>query len=184
VSRRGGRGADAAAGLVCPGCGEAAPDPSERFCASCGMPLVLADAGEDDVVLTPAQERARKVKKQYLDGPLVRVTSVRHQAEAELVQGMLLEEGVPSLVRRTGGMDVPDMMFAGARDVLVPQAGYEVARQVLGQSVDGSPAPPRPRIPREPRSRRTRATAVAAAFALVVGTVGPVAALVWWQLHG
>ena len=61
----------------------------------------------------------------------VRVTVAQNQAEAELVEGLLLAEGVPSLVRRSGGADVPDFLAAGARDVLVPAAMVEIARDVL-----------------------------------------------------
>ena len=73
--------------------------------------------------MTAAQERARKVRAAYSEGPLVTVAAARHQAEAEFLQGMLLEEGIPSLVRRSGGFDVPDFLAAGPRDVLVPQSG-------------------------------------------------------------
>jgi hypothetical protein len=47
-----------------------------------------------------ARERARKVRASYSEGPLVGVASARHQSAAELLQGMLLEEGIPSLLRR------------------------------------------------------------------------------------
>ena len=53
--------------------------------------------------------RARKVRPGYAEGPLVRVAFARHQAEAEMIQGLLLEEGIPSLVRRSGGFDVPGL---------------------------------------------------------------------------
>jgi hypothetical protein len=43
----------------------------------------------------------------------------------------LLEEGIPSMLRRTRGFDVPDFLAAGPRDVMVPAAGYEPARQLL-----------------------------------------------------
>ena len=55
----------------------------------------------------------------------------RNQAEAEFISGMLLEEGIPSLLRRSRGFDVPDMLAAGPRDVLVPASGAEAAREVL-----------------------------------------------------
>ena len=78
-----------------------------------------------------AHEIARKVNPAYTDGELVRVAGGRNLAEAELIQGMLLEEGVPSVLRRSAGFDVPDFLAAGPRDVLVPEAGLEVARDVL-----------------------------------------------------
>ena len=55
----------------------------------------------------------------------------RNQAEAELIQNLLLEEGIPSVVRRSAGFDVPDFLAAGPRDVLVPASGVEVARETL-----------------------------------------------------
>jgi hypothetical protein len=124
--------------LVCPSCGAVSSD--ERFCASCGLPLVLSGAPPS---LTPAQERARKIRPSYAEGPLVRVASARHQAEAELLQGILLEEGIPSLLRRSGGFDVPDFLAAGPRDVLVPQSGASAAREALGTSVPAARALPR-----------------------------------------
>ena len=117
--------------LVCPSCDTSHP-PEERFCRECGMPLIDARLPRDhDVAVSARHERARKIKPQLAEGPLVKVAGARHQAEAELIQGMLLEEGVPSMLRRSAGFDVPDMLAAGPRDVMVPRAGVEVARQVL-----------------------------------------------------
>ena len=62
----------------------------------------------------------------------MRVATAQNQPEAEMVQGLLLEAGVPSLVRRSGGFDVPDFLAAGPRDVLVPRGGEQAARDVLG----------------------------------------------------
>jgi hypothetical protein len=89
-------------------------------------------AGDGGRRLSPARERARKMRPQYAEGPLVRVATARHQAEAEMLEGLLLEEGVPSLVRRSGGFDVPDFLAAGPRDILVPASGVDRARDVLG----------------------------------------------------
>ena len=44
---------------------------------------------------------------------------------------MLLEEGVPSLMRRSGGFDVPDFLASGPRDILVPASGADAAREIL-----------------------------------------------------
>jgi hypothetical protein len=130
--------------LVCPSC--ATPHPlDERFCPQCGMPLVYA-GGTGEQPVTEAQERARKIKPQYSEGDLVRVVSARHQAEAELVQGILLEEGIPSMVRRSAGFDVPDMLAAGPRDILVPASGARTAREVLLQADILDDAPPTPAV--------------------------------------
>jgi hypothetical protein len=98
------------------------------------MPLVYAAGTGADQPVTERHARARKIKPQYAEGPLVRVAGARHQAEAEFIQGLLLEEGVPSMLRRTRGFDVPDMLAAGPRDVMVPQTGYDAAREVLLQA--------------------------------------------------
>jgi hypothetical protein len=84
--------------------------------------------------LSEAHGRARKVNPVYTEGRLVRVAGGRNQAEAEFIQNILLEEGVPSVVRRTAGFDVPDFLAAGPRDVMVPLAGAEAARDVLLQA--------------------------------------------------
>jgi hypothetical protein len=119
--------------LVCPSCASTHPL-DERFCPSCGMPLVYAGRTGADEPVTEAHERARKIKPQFTEGELVRVVSARHQAEAEMVQGILLEEGIPSMTRRSAGFDVPDMLAAGQRDILVPASGAHVAREVLLQA--------------------------------------------------
>jgi hypothetical protein len=98
------------------------------------MPLIDARLPRDaDLVVSAQHERARKIKPQLSEGPLVKVARARHQAEAEWIQGLLLEEGVPSMLRRSAGFDVPDMLAAGPRDIMVPRSGMEVARDVLMQ---------------------------------------------------
>jgi hypothetical protein len=119
--------------LVCPGCGTTHPL-DLRFCPRCGMPLAYAGRTGVDEPVTDRHERARKVKPQYTEGEIVRVAGAHHQAEAELIQGLLLEEGVPSMLRRTRGFDVPDMLAAGPRDVMVPASGAQAAREVLLQA--------------------------------------------------
>ena len=157
--------------LVCPACG-AGGGLSERFCPRCGSPFIYAPgmgaprSARDD----EARVRARKVHPPYAEGEPVRVARAQNQPEAELVQGMLLEAGVPSLVRRSGGFDVPDFLAAGPRDILVPRGGEEAARAVLGPH--GGP------WTRHPARGWVRALALVLA-ALVVGLVaaGVVAAI-------
>ena len=116
--------------LVCPSCAE--PHPlDERFCRFCNMPLVYSGSAGLEEPLSDRHARARKIDPRYTEGDLVRVAGAMNQAEAEFVQGLLLEEGIPSTLRRTRGFDVPDMLAAGPRDVMVPAAGYDAARDVL-----------------------------------------------------
>lgn len=77
-------------------------------------------------------------------GGLVRVAVARNLAEAEFIQALLGEEGIPSLLRRTAGFDVPDFLSAGPRDVLVSAASALDAREVLLQAElisDDEPSP-------------------------------------------
>ena len=119
--------------LVCPSCATRHPA-DERFCTRCGMPLTYAGRTDLETPVSAAHARARKIKPQYSEGDLVRVAGARNQAEAELIQGLLLEEGVPSMLRRSRGFDVPDMLAAGPRDVMVPASGAAPARDVLLQA--------------------------------------------------
>jgi hypothetical protein len=114
--------------LVCPGCGEVFGD-DERFCPRCELPLV--QAVDPALPVSARQEKARKIRHEYAQGALVKVARAHHQAEAELIQGLLLEEGIPSMTKRSMGFDVPDFMAAGPRDVLVPRSGAQAAHDVL-----------------------------------------------------
>jgi hypothetical protein len=155
--------------LACPGCALRYPL-DERFCGDCGMPLVYVGSEGGEYPASEARMRARKIRPEYTEGPLVRVAGGRNQAEAELIQNLLLEEGVPSILRRAAGFDVPDFLAAGPRDVLVPQSGVETAREILLES-DLAPReggnPPR--------------------LAWIVGAVaggGALTALIAWLLSG
>jgi hypothetical protein len=98
------------------------------------MPLTYAGKVGAEAPVSDVQERARKIRPEYSRGDLRRVATAQHQAEAEMIQMLLLEEGVPSTLRRTRGFDVPDFLAAGPRDVLVPESGFEAASDVLSDS--------------------------------------------------
>jgi hypothetical protein len=87
------------------------------------------EAGEDE-----RHRLARKIDPRYAEGAPQRVVGARNQVEAEFIQGMLLQEGIPSMLRRARGFDVPDFLASGPRDVLVPASGLSAAREVLMQS--------------------------------------------------
>jgi hypothetical protein len=97
------------------------------------MPLVypLAADGTDEEPAGELHRRARKIKPQYSEGRLVKVAYAQNLPEAELIQGLLLEEGIPSMTRRAPGFDVPDFLAAGPRDIFVAESGLEAAREAL-----------------------------------------------------
>jgi hypothetical protein len=113
--------------LRCPSCGRTQPG-EERFCESCGMPLVLAGDQEEPL---PIERHVRRVKPQYAEGALVKVASAPNQVQAEFIAGLLLAEGIPSMLRRSASFDVPEALVGGARDVLVPASGAQAAREAL-----------------------------------------------------
>lgn len=62
-------------------------------------------------------------------GRPVKVAYAPNQMEAEMIQGLLAEHGIPSMVQRT--VDAPQFLAAGPRQILVPEAAAEEAREVL-----------------------------------------------------
>ena len=98
-------------------------------------------SAEDPEAIDELTRRARKVMPRMARGELQRVAVGRNLPEAELMQGILLEEGIPSMLRRSGGFDVPDFLAGGPRDVLVPESGAETARALLGWDDEGTGDP-------------------------------------------
>ena len=72
----------------------------------------------------------------------VKVAAAPDESVALLMDGVLKDAGIPSLVQRAAGFDAPDFLSAGPRDVLVPASSAEEARQVLEETTGlGSYAP-------------------------------------------
>jgi hypothetical protein len=49
--------------------------------------------------------------------------------EAEMIAGLLEQEGIKVLIRRPIGMDVPDFLSAGPRELFVDEEHYEAAAE-------------------------------------------------------
>jgi hypothetical protein len=72
----------------------------------------------------------------------VKVAAAPDESVALLMEGVLKDAGIPSLIRRAAGFDAPEFLAAGPRDVLVPGALVEEARQILEDTTGlGSYAP-------------------------------------------
>ena len=112
-------------------------------------------------------EGYEKIDPEYTRGELVRVAGGRNQAEAELIQNLLREEGIPSVVRRSAGFDVPDYLAGGPRDVLVAESAVRAAHDML-LDVDLAPPPPEPEQARRPLRTAAIVLAVVAAAVLFV----------------
>ena len=135
--------------------------------------MLLTRAGPAEVgPVDELTERARKIQPRRARGELHRVAVGSNLAEAELIQGILLEEGIPSMLRRSGGFDVPDFLAAGPRDVMVPASGVETARELLAFE-------DQPLIEREPDDFRRLAFRLAAALLVCLLVFGALTTLIW-----
>jgi hypothetical protein len=61
----------------------------------------------------------------------VKVAVAPNETSALLMDGVLKDAGIPSLIQRAPGFDVPDFLSAGPRDVLVSGSLLEEAKQIL-----------------------------------------------------
>jgi hypothetical protein len=106
---------------------------------------------------------------------LVRAAWAANQAEAEMVQGMLREMGIPSVARRSGGFDVPDFLAAGPRDILVSAGRYADAQEALHGAEPPGPVPSHGPVPAAHPWRVFAGVLVA--FALAAAAVVVISAL-------
>ena len=72
----------------------------------------------------------------------VKVAAAPDESIALLMDGVLKDAGIPSLIQRAPGFDAPDFLSAGPRDLLVPASSLGEAKQVLEDTTGlGSYAP-------------------------------------------
>jgi hypothetical protein len=69
------------------------------------------------------------------DGKLVKVAFARNQVEGEMLQGLLLQADIPSVLKRSRGFDNPDFLAGGPHDVMVPEGAAKRAREVLADTL-------------------------------------------------
>ena len=61
----------------------------------------------------------------------VKVAVAPNETSALMMEGVLNNAGIPSLIQRARGFDAPDFLSAGPRDVLVPDSLLGEAKQIL-----------------------------------------------------
>jgi hypothetical protein len=88
------------------------------------------------------------------DGKLVKVAFARNQVEAEMLQGLLSEAGIPSVLQRSFGFDNPDFLASGPRDVMVNKGAAQRAREVLAETMIDDEADERVELEEQQRLAR------------------------------
>ena len=61
----------------------------------------------------------------------MKVAATPNETSALLMEGLLKDADIPSLIQRAPGFDAPDILSAGPRDVLMPASLLGEAKQVL-----------------------------------------------------
>jgi hypothetical protein len=117
-------------------------------------------------------------------GKLIKVAFARNQVEAEMLQGLLAEAGIPSVLKRSFGFDNPDFMASGPRDVMVNEGAAKRAREVLAETMIESEDDERAELEEQRRLARGETGVVSPArlaFWISVALVG--AFLLVWLLY-
>ncbi|MBS1678696.1 MAG: DUF2007 domain-containing protein [Actinobacteria bacterium] len=117
-------------------------------------------------------------------GKLVKVGFARNQAEAEMLQALLLESGIPSVLKRSAGFDNPDFLAAGPHDIWVSKDHAQAARDLLAETLTESEAEEREELEGEARRRRAGGEPVSPGrLALYVGVAFVVAVVIVWVVY-
>jgi hypothetical protein len=114
-------------------------------------------------------------------GKLIKVGFARNQAEAEMLQALLQESGIPSILKRSGGFDAPEFLAAGPRDIWVNKEHALEARRILEETMTETEGEEREELEGEARLRATGGEPMTPQrLALwVIGGVVVAIALIW-----
>jgi hypothetical protein len=117
-------------------------------------------------------------------GKLIKVGFARNQAEAEMLQALLLESDIPSVLKRSGGFDAPEFLAAGPRDIWVSRGHAEEAKQILSEALTESESEEREELEGEARLRETGGEPLSPGrLALYVGGAFIAAIVIIWIVY-
>jgi Putative prokaryotic signal transducing protein len=118
-------------------------------------------------------------------GKLVKVAFARNQVEAEMIQGLLSEGGIPSVLKRARGFDAPEFLAAGPHDVLVDSSHAQKAKTLLADTITESEADEEVELGEEARLRRDGPAIETspARLALWIGVAFLAAVVLVWLLY-
>lgn len=117
-------------------------------------------------------------------GKLIKVAFARNQVEAEMLQGLLAEAGIPSVLKRSFGFDNPDFLASGPRDVMVNEGAAQRAREVLAETMIESEDDERAELEEQRRLARGETGVVSPAkLAFWIGVAAIGAFLLVWLLY-
>ena len=118
-------------------------------------------------------------------GKLVKVAFARNQVEAEMIQGLLGEGGIPSVLKRSRGFDAPEFLAAGPHDVMVDSSHAHEAKTLLADTLTENEADEEAELRDEARLRRGGpATETSPArLALWIGAALIAAIILVWLLY-
>lgn len=118
-------------------------------------------------------------------GKLIKVAFARNQAEAEMLQGLLLESDIPSVLKRARGFDAPEFLAAGPHDVFVNSEQAQQAKKLLADTITENESDEERELHEEARLRRGgRDTETSPArLALWIGVAFLGAVILVWVLY-
>ncbi len=116
-------------------------------------------------------------------GPLVKIGFARNQAEAEMLQGLLLDGGIPSILKRSRGFDNPDFLASGPHDIFVVSDLATKARALLADTVTEDESEERAELSDQARLERDGTDTSARRLALWVGLAFLAAVVLVWLLY-
>jgi hypothetical protein len=117
------------------------------------------------------------------EGPLVKIAFARNQAEAEMLQGLLLEGGVPSVLKRSRGFDNPEFAASGPHDVMVSQSHETKARDLLADTMVETEAEERAELKGQARREREGTETTPRSLAIWVGLAFLAAIVLVWVIY-